>query len=78
MVTLDRNGNEPYQCGTGIYDIHAIANVERTVPREWITEDGDNVNEKFIEYAQPLIMGELQPLFVNGTPAHLVRKELLR
>ena len=74
MITLNRNGDDPYQCGTSVYDIHAIANVERPVPAEWITEDGCDVNEGYINYARPLIMGELQPLFVNGVPRHLVRK----
>lgn len=74
MITLDRNGDDPYQCGTSAYDIHAIANVERPVPAEWITEDGCGLNEGYIKYARPLIMGELQPLFVDGLPRHLVRK----
>ena len=74
MITLNRNGDDPYQCGTSAYDIHAIANVERPVPAEWITEDGCDVNEGYIRYARPLIMGELQPLFINGVPRHLVRK----
>lgn len=74
MITLNRNGDDPYQCGTSAYDIHAIANVERPVPAEWVTEDGCDVNEGYINYARPLIMGELQPLFVNGVPRHLVRK----
>lgn len=74
MITLDRNGDAPYQCGTSAYDIHAIANVERPVPAEWITEDNCNLNEGYEKYARPLIMGELLPLFVNGTPLHLVRK----
>ena len=74
MITLNRNGDDPYQCGTSAYDIHAIANVERPVPAEWITEDGCDVNEGYINYARPLIMGELQPLFVNCVPRHLVRK----
>ena len=76
MITLDRNGDDPYQCGTSAYDIHAIANVERPVPAEWITEDGCDVNEGYEKYARPLIMGELQPLFINGVPRHLVRKEI--
>ncbi len=75
MITLNRNGDDPYQCGTSAYDIHAIANVERPVPAEWITEDGCDVNEGYVKYARPLIMGELQPLFVNGVPRHLVRKK---
>ena len=74
MITLDRNGDDPYQCGTSAYDIHAIANVERPVPDEWITEDGCDLNEGYEKYARPLIMGELQPMFVNGLPRHLVRK----
>ena len=74
MITLDRNGDDPYQCGTSAYDIHAIANVERPVPAEWITEDGCDVNDGYVKYARPLIMGELQPLFINGVPRHLVRK----
>lgn len=74
MITLDRNGDDPYQCGTSAYDIHAIANVERPVPAEWITEDGCGLNDGYIKYARPLIMGELLPIFVNGVPLHLVRK----
>ena len=74
MITLDRNGDDPYQCGTSAYDIHAIANVERAVPDEWITAEGDNLNEGYEKYARPLIMGELAPVYVNGLPRHLVRK----
>ena len=74
MITLDRNGDDPYQCGTSAYDIHAIANVERPVPAEWITEDGCGLNDGYEKYARPLIMGELTPMMVNGLPRHLVRK----
>ncbi len=74
MITLDRNGEDPYQCGTSAYDIHAIANVERKVPDEWITADGTDLTDDYEKYARPLIMGELMPLYVNGTPRHLVRK----
>ena len=74
MITLDRNGDDPYQCGTSAYDIHAIANVERNVPDEWITADGTDLTDDFEKYGRPLIMGELMPLYVNGTPRHLVRK----
>ncbi len=73
MITLDRNCDDPYQCGTSAHDIHDIANVERKVPDEWITADGDDLTDDFEKYARPLIMGELTPLFVDGLPAHLVR-----
>lgn len=73
MVVLKRLQDRPYLCGTDTYDIHSIANVEKTVPAQWITEDGRGLKEEFLQYARPLIMGELQPLYVDGLPAHLVR-----
>ncbi|MCH5342242.1 MAG: 6-phosphofructokinase [Acetatifactor sp.] len=75
MVTIERVSDDPYRSQTGIYDIHDIANNERVVPREWINEDGDYVTEEFINYAKPLIQGELAPYMVNGLPQHLVVKK---
>ena len=74
MITINVDSRAPYQVSYSIYDIHAIANVERPVPAEWITEDGSDVNEGYVAYARPLIMGELQPIMVNGLPRHLVLK----
>ena len=39
----------------GLEDVNAICNEEKTVPSEWITEDGSDVTEAFINYARPLI-----------------------
>ena len=72
MITIDVKERSPYQVGYSIYDIHAIANVERPVPDEWISEDGTDVLEGYVEYARPLILGELTPLMVNGVPKHMV------
>ena len=74
MVTLNRVSEAPYKCETATYDIHSIANVERTVPLEWVTKDGCGMTEEFEAYARPLIMGELVPIYENGTPKHLIRK----
>lgn len=76
MVILKRLKNDPYVFDTDIYDIHAIANVERHVPDEWITADGCGLTEGYLSYARPLIRGELLPIYVDGTPRHLVMKEL--
>lgn len=67
MVTLSKDG-------TDIYDIHNIANVERKVPIEWIDTENNMMKKEFIEYAKPLIQGELMPIFKDGLPVHLVRK----
>ncbi len=74
MVTLNRTSNEPYVCEVNTYDIHAIANMEKMVPDHFISEDGSQITEAFLEYLRPLIQGELYPIFKNGLPAHLVRK----
>ena len=75
MNTIDVKERKPYQVGYSIYDIHAIANVERPVPAEWIINDGTDVSEEYVNYARPLILGELTPMMVNGTPRHLVLKK---
>lgn len=72
MITIDVVKRDPYQVGYSIYDIHAIANVERPVPAEWIVDNGTNVSDEYVEYARPLIMGELTPMMVDGLPRHLV------
>jgi len=71
MVVIDRVSDDPYQCATGIYDVHKIANGEKTVPREWITRDGTYVTEEFINYVEPLIQGDYPSVMVNGIPRHL-------
>ena len=45
-----------------------IANVERKLPKAFITKDGFDVNTKAIKYLQPLILGEAYPKFYNGVP----------
>ena len=71
MVILKRLCDDPYQCTTDTYDISQIANVEKKVPQDWITEDGTFVTNEFINYVRPLIQAELTPIMVNGLPAHL-------
>ena len=74
MITIDVKNRKPYEVGYGIYDIHQIANVERPVPAEWIINDGTDVSDAYVEYARPLILGELTPMMVNGTPRHITLK----
>ncbi len=73
MVVLTRVSERPYLCKMDTYDIHDIANGEKTVPVEWITEDGRGLKNELLEYIRPLIMGEVLPVYVDGLPAHLVR-----
>ena len=69
-------GAEPYRIEFSRFDIHQIANGVKNVPQEWINEAGDDLTQDYVDYARPLIEGELTPIWVNGTPRHLVMKEL--
>ena len=71
MVVLQRLSDDPYQCGTEVKDVHKIANDEKLVPREWVTEDGTYVTGEFISYVRPLIQGDVSPVMVDGIPRHL-------
>ncbi|MBQ9604827.1 MAG: 6-phosphofructokinase [Firmicutes bacterium] len=68
---FERVSNKPYLVGTSIYDVNAIANVEKTVPKEWIIEDGTALSQEAIDYMSPLIQGEVYPYMVNGLPKHI-------
>ena len=71
MIALKRVSNYPYQCITESVDVQQVANLEKKVPLEWITPDGMQVTEAFEEYARPLILDEVTPVYVNGTPRHI-------
>lgn len=71
MIILKRVSSSPYNCITDIYDVSKIANVEKTVPLEWIDTENDGVKKEFWRYAMPLIQGEVSPVMVNGLPHHL-------
>lgn len=71
MVVFNRISNAPYSIVTDIMDISLVANKEKRVPDEWITNDGTNVSAEFDAYARPLIIGELSPFMVDGLPRHL-------
>ena len=73
MVVMKRVSDKPYFCKMETFDVHDIANGEKTVPLEWITEDGRGLTGEMLEYIRPLIMGEVLPVYVDGLPAHLVR-----
>lgn len=75
MVTLNRVSNDPYICTTGIYDVHKVANIEKKVPLEWITEDGTNVSQELLNYIKPLTQAELTPIMITGQPRHIVVNE---
>lgn len=76
MIILKRVSSDPYICTTDIYDVHMIANVEKKVPLEWITDEGTNVSQQLVNYIKPLIQAELTPIMITGQPRHIVVDEV--
>ena len=71
MISLKRISDYPYQCITESVDVQQVANLEKKVPLDWIAPDGMQVTAAFEEYARPLILDEVTPVYVNGTPRHI-------
>lgn len=72
MIILKRVSSDPYICTTDIYDVHMIANIEKKVPLDWITDGGTNVSQQLVNYIKPLIQAELTPIMITGQPRHIV------
>ena len=68
MITFERDPGEIYKCKTGLVDLVEVANAEKKVPREWINDAGNGVLQPFIDYALPLINGEVDRPTENGLP----------
>jgi len=77
MVSLVRESNDPYRCTTGLADLDAVANGEKKVPREWINERGNMPNQAFLDYARPLIQGEVPIVIRDGLPVYARLKGIL-
>jgi 6-phosphofructokinase len=77
MVKLVRQKTDPYRWTTDLQPLGDIANAEHRVPREWITEDGFLPNERFVEYARPLIDGEVKVPVEGGLPKYVVLEKVL-
>ena len=71
MAALKRVSDEPYVCGFELHDIHDIANLEKTIPLDWIDAERYRLHEPFLAYARPLIAQEVKPEYRKGLPRHL-------
>ena len=74
MIVMKRSKDKKYKITYDYYDIHQIANVENMIPASWIDTKNKQMKEEYLNYARPLIMGVLNPIYKNGLPSHLVRK----
>ncbi len=74
MIAFKRLPGEDYRIDYVAEDVNLICNQEKTVPLEWITEDGSDIGKEFIDYAFPLIQGEVSVPTKDGLPLFAYRK----
>jgi 6-phosphofructokinase 1 len=70
MPAIVRKSDKPYKWAIGVADLKDVANVEKKMPRDYITPDGYHITARCRQYLLPLIQGEDYPPFRNGLPVY--------
>lgn len=76
MPTIDRVSDAPYKYRIGMAPLAKVANVEKFMPRNFITADGFGITEACKRYLRPLIQGEDYPKYRNGLPVYATLKNV--
>ena len=77
MPTIVRKAAKPYKWTIGHVPLDKVANQEKKVPRDFVTEDGFGITEACRRYLEPLIAGEDYPPYKNGLPDYVKIKGVL-
>jgi 6-phosphofructokinase len=76
MPTIERVSDAPYKYRIGTAPLAKVANVEKFMPRSFITADGFGITPACKRYLRPLIQGEDSPKFRNGMPVYATLKNV--
>ncbi len=71
MPTVVRESSTPYKWRIGQAPLSEVANVEKFMPTDFISDDGFGITDKCREYLYPLISGEDYPPYENGMPKYV-------
>lgn len=71
MMIFTRAKKEIYSIDIDSVDIKNIANLEKTVPLEWINQRGNDIKQELCDYIKPLILGEVNLHYKNGIPNYI-------
>jgi ATP-dependent phosphofructokinase / diphosphate-dependent phosphofructokinase len=76
MPTIERVSDRPYRWRIGMAPLAKVANVEKFMPRNFITDDGFGITQRCKNYLLPLIQGEDYPKYRNGVPVYATLKNV--
>ena len=71
MPVIERIQDKPYQWRMNHVPLHAVANIEKAMPKHFIRADGMGITEACRDYILPLIQGEAYPPYQHGLPQYL-------
>jgi len=71
MPTIVRKSDQPYSWEIGVAELKDVANVEKKMPGNFISNDGFGITEACRRYLLPLISGEDYPPYRNGLPDYV-------
>jgi 6-phosphofructokinase 1 len=79
MPVIERKQSKPYRWTIGEAPLSKVANVERKMPRSYISKDGYSITSRAREYLAPLISGEDYPVYRDGLPQYVrLKNQLLK
>lgn len=71
MPAIVRTADDPYAWEVGAVPLAEVANVEKMMPNDYISEDGYGITEACRRYLRPLIEGEAYPPYRDGMPDYV-------
>src|SRR5438876_3799700 len=74
MPVIERVSDKPYRWRIAVANLADIANKEKMMPPDFITEDGFHITPKCRAYLSPLIQGEAPPPYKDGLPDYVKLK----
>jgi 6-phosphofructokinase 1 len=76
MPAIKRVSNNPYKWEISEARLARVANVEKMMPRNFISKDGFHITQRCRNYLSPLIQGEDYPPYKNGLPQYVTLKNV--
>ncbi|MGM0632463.1 MAG: 6-phosphofructokinase [Pseudomonadota bacterium] len=70
MPAIIRDSDRPYRWHIEEVPLADVANVEKSMPRDFISDDGFGITDRARRYLEPLIQGEDYPPYHNGLPVY--------
>ncbi len=77
MPAIIRTSDDPYEWVIEAAKLDEVANVEKMMPRGFITDDGFGITDACRRYLEPLIQGEDYPSYHRGLPSYARMKNVL-